>query len=59
MKQGTASVALAAIETDSEQMPGPEMNVSDFVQDVAYHDPHFDVTDGLTYIADKEAETET
>jgi hypothetical protein len=37
-------------ETDSEQMPGPEMNVSDLVRDVAYHDPHFDVTDGLTYI---------
>jgi hypothetical protein len=40
-------------------MPGPEMNVSDLVRDVAYHDPHFDVTDGVTYIADKGAETET
>jgi hypothetical protein len=57
-KQGIGSVALAAIETDSEQMPGPEMNVSDLVRNVAYRDPHFDVTDGLTYIADKAAKTE-
>ena len=35
------------------------MTVSALVQNVAYRDPHFDVTDVLTYIADKGAETET
>jgi hypothetical protein len=52
-------VALAAIRTDSEQLPGPEMTVSDLVQNVAYRNPHIDVTDVLTYIADKGAETWT
>ena len=35
------------------------MTVSDFVQNVAYRDPHSDVTDVLTYMADKGAETRT
>jgi len=43
--------------TDSVQMPGAEMNVSDLVRDVSCCGPHFDVTDGMTYIADKGTET--
>jgi len=39
------------------QMPGAEMNVSDLVRDVSCCGPHFDVTDGMTYIADKGTET--
>ena len=34
-----------------------EMTVSDLVQNVACRDPHIDVTDVLTYLADKGAET--
>ena len=35
------------------------MIVSDLVRDVAHCDPHFNVTDGSTYIEDKGAETWT
>lgn len=34
-----------------------EMTVSTLMHNFAYRDPHFDVIDVLTYIADKGAET--
>jgi hypothetical protein len=48
---------LATGKTDSEQMPEPGNERELAGQNVAYRDPHFEATDGMTYIADKGAET--